>query len=345
MNIRKNTACLLGTLFLLIIIPLTGCADKNKNIAVSIKQAIFYIEEGSDKKALSELNKALTLSGTEDALPVNQVTMSLLQANKCSALDVRLSALTIEDISYIRRAFFYKKTAVAIVKGLKSNREKVMALFNWTCENVQSPPAGKDTAALPIDIIKRGYGGCDRSAWVLVALAQQLGYPAHIFYMINPETNTSPHTIAQIFLDGKWVLFDTYKSLVFWDKQNENLIGINEAIDYPDLLDKDPAYKNELKRYFSQGIVWVVTEAQGSFPKMKIVERMLKNYFQGAPNLYHDVFKEMFFTAHTLSGKNISTLTPGLKTSKAVLYKVEGRTYLLGLWFYPFNLRLKELQR
>lgn len=365
---NKLTSGLLGLLTLLSM--LSGCGRTADNY---IKQAITSAQKGNFDKALQELetaaesdpfsaqvyyglgalyvhrglleearsafNKGVSL-GLDYQLTPSHITSPILkQQGVFTPEEITDRLYDKNDINYIWRCINYKKISNHIIEGCSTDEEKIFALFDWTYRNVAivARPR-KDFAALPLDIMQRGYGLCDRSAWVLVTLADQAGYPGDIFYLRNPETLVSPHTVALIFLQGKWVMFDTYYGIVFHTEDGKTLAGLNDLINNPSLTHTQSSYKKELSRCIAKGIVWIPVEAEAGLPKMQLVQRMLNKFLPQPPKIYHDIYEELCFTLKTLQG-----YTPGT-ASLSLPFKGKGKSYEVNVWFYPFRLRIYYAQ-
>ncbi len=79
-------------------------------------------------------------------------------------------------------------------------KDEIAALFSAVRERVDGKEglSAPPEALWPYRIWERGYGVCDRQAWVLCELATQLGYETQIVYLRDPKTGVSPHTVCEI---------------------------------------------------------------------------------------------------------------------------------------------------
>jgi transglutaminase-like putative cysteine protease len=115
-----------------------------------------------------------------------------------------------------------KKKARALTKGLKTDREKAIALYYFVRDEIKHNPYAEGLR--PEDykasvVLGRGYGSCQHKAILLVALARAAGIPAHLGYVDVRDHLLSPkfraiigagnllpqHGYAELYLDGKWV--------------------------------------------------------------------------------------------------------------------------------------------
>ena len=115
-----------------------------------------------------------------------------------------------------------KQKAQELTRGLKSDREKAVALFYFVRDSIKHNPYAEGSS--PEDfkasvILQRGYGYCQHKALLLVALARAAGIPARPGYadvrdhllsrkfrdMIGGDNLLIQHGYAELYIDGKWV--------------------------------------------------------------------------------------------------------------------------------------------
>jgi hypothetical protein len=59
----------------------------------------------------------------------------------------------------------------------------------------------------------RGGAVCDSMAWTLVRLAEQRGIDGRIAWLTD-ENGVSPHTVAELWIDDEWRVFDPYYGVI-----------------------------------------------------------------------------------------------------------------------------------
>jgi transglutaminase-like putative cysteine protease len=116
-----------------------------------------------------------------------------------------------------------KKKAQALTKGLKTDREKALALFYFVRDAIKYNPydsADRYEYSIASATLKRGYGLCFQKAAVLVAMCRSVGIPARFGFadirnhqmserflkMMCGSNILVYHGFAEIHLDGKWVI-------------------------------------------------------------------------------------------------------------------------------------------
>jgi len=123
---------------------------------------------------------------------------------------------------------FFRETATRLVASKESHQDRLTALMEWTHENVR-PQFAAPTRVVPdtfVDIVRRGHGYCDQSAHVFATLAHFAGYRAHLLFLRRPD-GRSPHTVAEVLVDGHWVLVDPWIDHLFVDREGR-LAGVED---------------------------------------------------------------------------------------------------------------------
>ena len=103
----------------------------------------------------------------------------------------------------------------------KPQRQIDLAL-SWITQYVRP----QDASPSPVisddyyNILKRGSGYCDQSAYVFSVLSTRLGIPARMI-MLQDQNGVSRHTAAEVYLDDKWQYIDPWLG-VFPHKEDGN---------------------------------------------------------------------------------------------------------------------------
>ena len=82
-----------------------------------------------------------------------------------------------------------------------------------------------------IDAI-RGIGWCDQQAFLLMNLLNKLGIKK------TRLRDVQAHTVAEVLVDGKWILVDPFAGIIFTDKNNA-FIGSNSSLVAPVTINKN----------------------------------------------------------------------------------------------------------
>jgi len=233
-----------------------------------------------------------------------------------------------EELDYLRKVVIYKKLADHITKGLKTDFEIIYALFDWTVRNISlfhDKDVGQDINAYPYDYMMRGFGGCDRSAWVLTTLAGQAGFRAHI--IVLPY-----HTMTQIFIENKWVLFDPFYNNVF--KSTKGLSGLNEPLEVQSFIKEKKCYKDNFFNDLMECRFEIICEPLSVLPKMKLLQNTFDKNLNSPPALYYDVLEEIEFLISSMI-----TVKPKEDATISIPYNIPGKKQRISLALYPFSNR------
>jgi len=285
-----------------------GIQELEKLIALDPEHAraylalgVLYTCKGLSEKALLALNEGLKLYPEYEPVLGADVS-SILRRCKFAPEQVNDTLYNMSDVVYIWRRIKYKQTCDYITRGCKNEREKILTLFDWVYRNIGIAIPKKDYTGLPLDIMQRGYGSCDRSASVLATLAEQSGYHANIFYLRDPNIDTSPHTVAIVFLEDKWVVFDTYSGVYFQTGNGKGLLGLNDIVNDPSITHDIARYKEYWSKCFEKGFVLIPVELEAALPKMQLAQQVLNELFSQPPKLYHNPVEELLFVIETSQG-------------------------------------------
>jgi len=122
------------------------------------------------------------------------------------------------DFQLWRSAYFFHELSKEIVKDSANGIE---AIFQAVSDRVS--PYEKESKELPwpLAVWQRGFGACDRQAWVFCETAYQLGWETQVVYLVDEVTGTSPHTVAEIRKDEEVYFVDVYKKVLLKESISE----------------------------------------------------------------------------------------------------------------------------
>ena len=222
-----------------------------------------------------------------------QLIESKLDALNLSKEDLYRTTLDSEDAQFIAHAFIYRCIAETVLDNIPVGVEQAEALVAWTRRMV-APFEPDPYNVLPVVILARGFGECDRVCWAMLAIARQKGIRGFMVYLFDADQTQPVHTLCQIFPGGVPVLCDPVHGIVFRGSNGEPLDLYRVQKD-PVVLKKYAPYAGPLGRCFQHAVLrcWP-GEAQAVFIRMKFLQAYA-NRLPLAPCLFQDLDEEMGF--------------------------------------------------
>ena len=180
---------------------------------------------------------SLLLMGLLLCAAVLNLPVSTRQGINYSVRTIKIP-LYIKILELIDRDYHYRVLAKDITKGRKTDEEKVLAIFNWTHQNIKTniPEGWPIVDDHILNIIIRGYGVHDQLADVFSALCVYAGIPAKM-YEITPPGLRNKLVVSVVYLDGTWRIFDPFHNKYFKNKKGE-IASIQDIISDSSLVNR-----------------------------------------------------------------------------------------------------------
>lgn len=89
-----------------------------------------------------------------------------------------------------------------------TDEDRALALFAEVLRIGNLDPGSAVIDDDPAGTLLRGWGYCDSIAMAFVQVGERMGFEGQLVFLKNPETGTSPHTVATLKVDGEWRVFD-----------------------------------------------------------------------------------------------------------------------------------------
>lgn len=127
--------------------------------------------------------------------------------------------LYLKTLDFLNRHYNYVQLLKGIIKGAKTDEDKVMAIFIWTYTNIKRVPEG-----LPVIddhiwyTIVRGYGASDQFQDIFTTLCNHAGINA-FFTKVFRKNRTGQICLSFVKLEDRWAVFDAYNGVYFNDKE------------------------------------------------------------------------------------------------------------------------------
>ena len=327
-----------------------GHLPEDENVAA--RMALAYFVNGEYSDFLRLYNQYIQVSGVHEDSDVSAGTVHLLTHEDGGDLAPELvrgpfllPPQTAPDLPHLIKSRLLKSIANRVTEGGKTDEAKALAILDFVTRNVKSDPdeVEGDPSADPIGILMRGFGVCDRSAWAFIALARQVGIPAHLFYLRDPDDEKlkSPHSLATVLLGGKFVLFDTYGGFALRDPEGGQLLTLEDVLSKPatveSIVDDNPGYPLDAK-YFKKSLYLVTLTPAAIIPRMKVLEDVLRKQLPNWPDLpaIAQVAKEEVLGL--VKGAGAEEDKEMAKGKYRFPFTFPGREYQAEIWLYPFHL-------
>jgi hypothetical protein len=225
------------------------------------------------------------------------------------------------DFQLWRHSYFFRQLSEKITNNDPNNIE---ALFDAVRKRIESNEGKSQRAPWPYWIWQRGFGVCDRQAWVLCELAYQQGWETQIVYLRDPKTKVSPHTICELRRSGTEVWFaDPHANILFKNTSISAVVSNNKIL--YSMWDKHP----ELREAVKDSVFWTPSYPQDYCPRNQELQKVLKQHLGDRCPKFG--------------------VPPGerLESYKGLIQKTifDKPRFPMQLWFYPFRLLREDIIR
>lgn len=248
-------------------------------------------------------------------------------------------------LKFTNRTYYrllYNKIAYHEARGAPNDRDKAIRLFDYVVrhEFLQGIPS----KSKPADSLISAEAYCDYQARTLNSLMGIVDIPSR-YAMLFDKDGISPHTLNEVFLDGKWCVFDPAFNVILNDKAGNALsltdLSANPQLCFEDekfalIKDYDPTFYDHLSAYFGR-----------MFPMPRIPDYSTptmyqEHVFDKVIDLYFVIFKSGFFEffqdLYLMAKKsNISSI------ESRILF--QARNYHLGYRYKVALAKYDQLQR
>lgn len=157
-------------------------------------------------------------------LPLN-LTVTTKQGVNYELRTIKLP-LYLKLLDFFDRHYNYAYLVKNITQNSKSDKDRVVALLEWTYNNIKKRP--QDLAVVDDHVwhtIIRGYGVEDQFSDVFSTLCNYAGIKA-FYSWVNSSELSSRMTFSFVKIKNKWYVFDPYRDIYFVDKEG-GLADIN----------------------------------------------------------------------------------------------------------------------
>lgn len=115
---------------------------------------------------------------------------------------------------YAYRELAYRVIANEVTKEATSDVQVASSLLAYISGHETAPSSAQVVDDTVFNDLVRGIGFCDQQAWGLSTLLAKKHVPATLL-MLRGRQQVSQHSVATVFLNGKWRVLDPYHHLTF----------------------------------------------------------------------------------------------------------------------------------
>ena len=152
--------------------------------------------------------------------------------------------------NYVHKELVYKVIATKLTRGIKSDKEKALELFDYVHTHL-FPIKAEVIDKHPLNDMIRGIAWCDQQANMVITLARKVHIKGRLIFLRGYD-KISHHSICSLYIDGKYRVLDPYHGFVFFangrniasfeDIQNSDVKIKSEQFDAIQIFGKaDPA--------------------------------------------------------------------------------------------------------
>jgi len=168
--------------------------------------------------------------------------------------------------SSLGRHTYYEISFQVIAKNElpdSSAEEITRAAVDYTRGHLRLFADSRPYSGKPFDYLIEGVGWCDYQAKVLCKLLAAKGIPCrYAFLMVDENVANSPHTVAEVYIRGKWVVVDPLFGLIYQDDRGER-IALEEAT--PEVVSMLPQMVS-IKRHNPEVFECIMAIAERTYP-------------------------------------------------------------------------------
>ena len=123
----------------------------------------------------------------------------------------------VEELEHQYQRVSFQWIADRVTQGASDPQTAVVRLAEYVHATMRVPPSGKPVGDVePLELLAGGRGWCDQQANVFAQLARTIPLDVRLVFLRNAQ-GESPHSIAEVFLDGAWRVVDPFLGVLPWN--------------------------------------------------------------------------------------------------------------------------------
>ena len=216
---------------------------------------------------------------------------------------------------YMHKELVYKVIVDKLADGMKSDKEKALKLMDYVYRHVPTNLPGFEVIDKhPLSDLFRGFGVCDQVANTLITLARKAHIKGRLIFLRGHKLS-SQHSVCDLYIDGKFRIFDPTFDLVFIN--NEKEMATFEDIQ-KNKVEPDPLllYSKDIASFYRIAHIYFPLFEPAYPPTYfrRNFEQDLKRFFLSRwVDLYYDIFGDPFLILYQEAYLKLSNADPYTK--------------------------------
>lgn len=123
----------------------------------------------------------------------------------------------------------YKPLVDSLTHGCKTDSAKAMNVYNFVANHCNQPQGSQNPKYNnTYDVLTHKTASCDQQVWLLMHLLQLENIKTQMVFLYGYDS-ISHHTVAEVKINGKWVMLDPFYSHYYPNNQGK-IASVNDII-------------------------------------------------------------------------------------------------------------------
>lgn len=188
----------------------------------------------------------------------------------------------------------YKPLVDSITHKAENDDQKAMLIYKYVADNTNEPQGNQNPKYnCTYDVLTHKTASCDQQVWLLMALLRVEDIDAQMVFLRGSDS-ISHHTVANISISGRYVMFDPFYYLYFDNRENR-LATIDDLIKDPSLLPPAKTLPTGYRDLFSPKYPYKIH----SDNKPDTPRRFIRSMLWGYKSILGKLFTGPFMAMHS----------------------------------------------
>lgn len=205
------------------------------------------------------------------------------------------------------RNLMYNRIAHQVFERATSEEDVVARFADYVQTHVWPPLDESPYDGKALDYLIRGIGWCDYQAKVYRALLASYNIPAR-YAMLRRTDGISPHTVAEVWSQGRWGVYDTLFGFRFTDREGRPLTWEMLA-ENPSLIEANPTVQHlarvlpeevaEIRHVYASVLTSPVPPSRSAtgLERLSVFDRLLLAYVRWAGRRLFEAIQDRYLAS------------------------------------------------